>query len=397
MIEYDEEWLLSLLLRIKGTSLMRASAFAAPAMLWAILLSTLEDTYPGFRQSLGACNIDKGYLWSASTGALTGLLVFRTTRAMDRFWEETGLLHQMRGEWFDLATCCVSFSRRARASQPMAVRNFRHTLVRLMSLCHASALEEIAGEGAKSVETIDSLGLDDKTLECLERDDQTFNTVEVITHMLRNLITEAHADEVMPISPPILSRVYQSLSKGFVHYLNALKIIDTHFPYPYAHLITVLLFGHVFLTPLMLTMALNNTFWAALFTYVILVSFTALNVIAIELENPFGTDQNNLPMRRFQADMNTSLMILLEDSADLIAKCDETRCTFDFQQLQNVLNAASGTCKVARWSGHISAQRNYLTLAECSWSTDSLRAGVRRRSVDHVNKITIAPLQHASV
>ena len=27
---------------------------------------------------------------------------------MARFWEGTGLLHQMRGEWFDAVSCCVT-------------------------------------------------------------------------------------------------------------------------------------------------------------------------------------------------------------------------------------------------------------------------------------------------
>ena len=35
-------------------------------------------------------------LWQAATGVLFSLLIFRINRAMARFWEGTGLLHQMR-------------------------------------------------------------------------------------------------------------------------------------------------------------------------------------------------------------------------------------------------------------------------------------------------------------
>ena len=35
----------------------------------------------------------------------------RDLEAMERFWEGTGLLHQMRGEWFDAVSCCVTFTR----------------------------------------------------------------------------------------------------------------------------------------------------------------------------------------------------------------------------------------------------------------------------------------------
>ena len=48
---------------------------------------------------------------------------------------------------------------------------FRHTLVRLMSLCHGSALEEISGDVAE-LQVIDVMGLDSVTLhhlwECSE-------------------------------------------------------------------------------------------------------------------------------------------------------------------------------------------------------------------------------------
>merc|ERR1719491_752049 len=101
------------------------------------------------------------------TAVLGLLLGFRTSRAMARFWEGTGLLHQMRGEWFDSISCCVTFSVGAFATKPDEVRSFRHTAVRLMSLCHGSALEEIAGGSAEEVDTIDPFGLDDVTLEHL--------------------------------------------------------------------------------------------------------------------------------------------------------------------------------------------------------------------------------------
>ena len=45
---------------------------------------------------------------------------------------------------------------------------FRHTIVRLMSLCHGSALEEIGGEESDFCETIDVEGLSDETQKHLK-------------------------------------------------------------------------------------------------------------------------------------------------------------------------------------------------------------------------------------
>ncbi|CAJ1372580.1 unnamed protein product [Effrenium voratum] len=153
----------------------------------------------------------------------------RSRAAMERFWEGTGLLHQMRGEWFDAVSCCVTFSRGSRGPRYEDTMRFRHCIVRLMSLCHGSALEEIGGEEADFCETIDRMGLDSGTLGHLKDCQQVykFNRVEVLLHMIQSLITQNLENGVLKVQPPILSRVYQTLSRGFVNLLNAKKIADT--------------------------------------------------------------------------------------------------------------------------------------------------------------------------
>merc|ERR1719356_1204836 len=97
-----------------------------------------------------------------------------------------------------------------------------------MSLCHAIALQEIAGESiiTDSIVAIDTMGLSNETLKHLKhcKEEYHFNWVEMLLHMNRTLIVNAHAENVLPIAPPILTRVFQTLSRGFVHLLNAKKI-----------------------------------------------------------------------------------------------------------------------------------------------------------------------------
>merc|ERR1719395_261348 len=102
---------------------------------------------------------------------------------------------------------------------------------------------------------IDPLGLDNATLKHLKlcKELHDFNRVEVILHLTQSIITKALDDGILKIPPPILSRVYQTLSRGFVNLLNAKKIADTRFPYPYAQLIAILLWMHILMTPLMIS------------------------------------------------------------------------------------------------------------------------------------------------
>lgn len=318
MIEYTEDWPLLLIFRLKGSVYKQALVAALPAALISAVLVLIDDYDETFRERMGLLDADKSQFWSSSTLVLAAVLGLRTNRAVARFWEGTGLLHQMRGEWFDSVSCVVAFSRSAVSVKPTAVMEFRHCLVRLMSLCHASALEEISGSMVEMI-PIDPLGLNDVTLDHLqESKERGFNRVEVLLHMMQTMITQGLEDGVLKIAPPILSRVYQTLSRGFVNLLNAKKIRDTRFPFPYAQLISLMLAAHLFLTPMMISALVKSVVWAPVFTLVPIMGLWSLNLIAVELENPFGDDDNDLPLAHFQFEMNNCLLLLLQDGIDIV-------------------------------------------------------------------------------
>merc|ERR1719331_1500234 len=121
-----------------------------------------------------------------------------------------------------------------------------------MSLCHGNALEEISDYGMR-LETIDTFGLDTATLQHLQDCYQKygFNKVEVMLHLVQSLITDALKRGVLDIPAPILSRVYQTISRGFVNLLNAKKIQDTRFPFPFVQVISILIIINIILIPMM--------------------------------------------------------------------------------------------------------------------------------------------------
>uniref|UniRef100_A0A7S1RDA9 Bestrophin homolog n=1 Tax=Alexandrium catenella TaxID=2925 RepID=A0A7S1RDA9_ALECA len=336
MIVYNEDYLIRLLWRLDGSVGPRALLFAIPAGIFAVILLVCEDHVHNFFQETGIDAITGSQSWAAVTGVLTLLLSFRSRQALSRFWEGTGLLHQMRGEWFDSVSCCVTFTRGALESKRQDVMDFRHTIIRLMSLCHGSALEEIADDNGDDINipTIDIKGLDTTTIlhlkECKEKHD--FNRVEVILHLIQTLITKNLDKGVLKIPPPILSRVYQTLSRGFVNLLNAKKITDTRFPFPYAQLISMLLVLHTVLTPVMISELISHKAWAFVFTVVPIFGMFSLNFTASQLENPFGNDDNDLPLEDFQDEMNSSLLMLLHQNSDHIAGISDT-AVLDFEEL----------------------------------------------------------------
>lgn len=285
-------------------------------------------------QELVRDDFSQSQIWNLMTMSLVILIGFRTRQALGRFWEGTSLLHQMRGEWFDSVSCLMSFSKAAKEKKPLEVFNFRQTLVRLTSLMHASALDEICGHHETSQVAIDPEGLDMTTLGFLHDCSHlyNFNRVEAIQHMIQVLVTHNQGNGVLTIPPPILSRIYQTLSRGLVNLLNAKKITDTQFPFPWAQLITLMLTFHCMSTPLVVVAKCTQYAWALLLTFVPVFGMIALNLVAAELEMPFGLDANDLPLAHFQLDMNRALLLLCHDLSDHLVSIQSTAQT-DFQDL----------------------------------------------------------------
>eukprot|EP00931_Biecheleriopsis_adriatica_P050556 TRINITY_DN29277_c0_g1_i1.p1 TRINITY_DN29277_c0_g1~~TRINITY_DN29277_c0_g1_i1.p1 ORF type:complete len:491 (+),score=71.48 TRINITY_DN29277_c0_g1_i1:62-1534(+) len=349
MIDYEEDNLLRVIFKLEGSVALRSSLFAVPAALICLLFLRLDEWSPDLREDLGLTALGSSQVWSASTVVLISLLAFRARQGLARFWEGTGLLHQMRGEWFDTVSNCISFSLTAKPKKPDEVNQFRHAMVRLMSLCHGSALEEVASDGSLELPVIDVIGLNSATKyhlwECSEI--HHFNRVEVCIHLLQSVIVQAHHDGVLLIPPPILSRVFQTISRGFVNLLNTKKITCTKFPYPFAQVIAMFLLLHLLVTPALISACISHKVMAPLFTFASLFGMFSVNFIAIELENPFGNDANDLPLEHFQEEMNLCLLMLLHPNTDLVANVG-SECQYDFNQLTDIMRGDFSSQQTAR-------------------------------------------------
>merc|ERR1712032_703949 len=90
------------------------------------------------------------------------------------------------------------------------------------------------------------------------------------------------------------------------------------FPFPYSQLIVTLLLMVSVLTPVVVSAVVRVYWWTALITFVPVFGMQSANLVATELEMPFGDDDNDLALAEFQEEMNLSLMMLIHDQADLL-------------------------------------------------------------------------------
>eukprot|EP00930_Biecheleria_cincta_P038358 TRINITY_DN26362_c0_g1_i1.p1 TRINITY_DN26362_c0_g1~~TRINITY_DN26362_c0_g1_i1.p1 ORF type:complete len:452 (+),score=77.52 TRINITY_DN26362_c0_g1_i1:79-1434(+) len=352
MIDYSNDgWFCCLVFAWRGSVIPMAMVESIPSAIIVAFLMYFEVTFDEFQQKADLDSLSPSQLWAAFSASLLFLISFRTNTAYSRFWEGTTLLHQMFGEWFDAASCLIAFSTLDRKKKAAQVADFRATLVRLFSLLHGTALEEIALTDSEEFgyPSLDTGGLDRETLkylaECKSNPALNFNRVEVLIHMIQNLVVNAQDDGAIKIPPPILSRVFQTISRGQVNLANCKKITSTLFPFPYAQLIALLLFVFRLGTPAVMASICTSQPWGIFFTIVPVFCLYALNLVATELELPFGSDPNDLPLQEFQEHMNTSLVMLSHDNVDNIP---HTVKTMNFRKLQESTTTLRPSCFISK-------------------------------------------------
>jgi len=112
------------------------------------------------------------------------------------------------------------------------------------------------------------------------------------------------------VPPPILTRVFQELGAGLVHFHTTLQCVIWPFPFPYAQMSLMLILIYCVFTPIMLCQWTSNEFTTAFLTLISVVFIKGIDLTAVELENPFGEDPNDLPMFELHHEMVQDLILI---------------------------------------------------------------------------------------
>lgn len=316
----------------------------------AFLIALLAGTSAGVLQKLeedgrwGGVDILRQTQPFGGFSFLVGfLVVFKTSQASSRFWEGCTAAHKMRAEWWDACSSVVAFTRRSNCTSEVA-QSFNELFIRLTSMMHAAALAELEREytgidqkppseedqWAVEYSLLDPHGVDPESLRTVR--DST-DRVELLFVWIQQLIVENIDTGVLNIPPPLLSRSFQELAAGMVHFHNAKKIACISIPFPYAQTTEWLLILHTLIVPVVTAQWVTHHFWTFVFTFIQVAVLWSLHFVAMEIENPFGYDDNDLDGRSMQVELNRHLKMLLAPSTQrtpTLVKCcaDKSRSTF---------------------------------------------------------------------
>jgi len=116
----------------------------------------------------------------------------------------------------------------------------------------------------------------------------------------------------MSAPPPIVSRIFQELSNGLLAYNNATKMKEIPVPFAYVQLnaISLNLFNLI-LAPIAIATYTSELWLSLLMTTVTAMSFYSAFIIANEMEDPFGSDENDVPMLEYHEEFCALLVAIM--------------------------------------------------------------------------------------
>eukprot|EP00928_Gymnodinium_smaydae_P052864 TRINITY_DN369_c1_g2_i1.p1 TRINITY_DN369_c1_g2~~TRINITY_DN369_c1_g2_i1.p1 ORF type:complete len:588 (+),score=135.97 TRINITY_DN369_c1_g2_i1:191-1954(+) len=280
--------------------------------------------------------------FTAFSVLISFLITFRTAKAYDRFWNGCNYIKKMQAEFFVTASNLIAFCRHSNDEKK---GQFQHTLIRLLSMLHAVALQqlEVGGEGVNIAESsapchelIDVKGIDSDTLRVIRNEECR---VELIIQWVQSLTVDGIKSGVCTIPPPILSRIFQNLSNALTAYYSAYRVTEVPYPFPYVQTTEVLLIVQMFVAPIVVQSFTSGPFWAFVCSFLAMFTILSLNFIAAELENPFKCSPNVLNMFALQREFNKRLLLLIKSSTNKVPKLSE-KATMEEEPLQ----CGKGSC-----------------------------------------------------
>ena len=114
------------------------------------------------------------------------------------------------------------------------------------------------------------------------------------------------------VAPPIISRLHQEFGHAMHGFDQARRISYVPFPFTYAQLTEFLVLTLLISVPLLMVGFVDALALGVTFTFFSCMGFTSIYESSKELEDPFISQPNDLPMLTWQGEFN-ELMLLLEE------------------------------------------------------------------------------------
>lgn len=318
MIQYDPHHWRSHLFDIKGSMLREIVSRVAVCVAWSVFVvawdtaaripdrpvrlpnGEIVQATPGFFPEL-AREFPPSIPLSGHTliGAVLGLLlVFRTNSSYDRFWEGRKLWGAIVNDSRNLGRLATTLLK----NDPALLRK----MLRWSILFPWSVCDRLRGMKSIGGDTDDLPQADVKLTEQAEH---------VPLAVARRMTEQVEVARQRGLISDIQQSLFDDVISRLIDSLGACERIHNT-PLPFAYMVHLRRALIIFLSTLPL--AIVREFGWATIPATLLISYVMLGVeeIGVEIEDPFGTDENDLPLQSICENIESNLRDLLPASAE---------------------------------------------------------------------------------
>lgn len=301
MIEYDPHNWRSHLLDIRGSLLPEIIGRVATCVIWSLVVTGTNE----YLERYHGISLGVPVMVHTLVGTALGLLlVFRTNSAYDKFWEGRKL-------WGGMVNECRNLARQAH----------------MMFGTHAELRQQICLWTACFPYAAMSSLRGTRVLSPFSKELPPAEVTEVIAaqHMALAVSSRISAcvirgrDEGV-LSDYLVGQIDHNVNL-LIDYIGACERIHRT-PVPYAYVVHLrrALFLYCFTLPFALVGDLH--WWTVGGTFLVAYIFLGIEEIGVEIEDPFGFDENDLPLERYCQTIETNVLSLNANNSSVDAPAD---------------------------------------------------------------------------
>ncbi len=140
-------------------------------------------------------------------------------------------------------------------------------------------------------------GVSDNEIAFLQRARGPYAKTQLVCSWLNEFMIREHlAGSMGDVGTPIVSRIVQFISDGMTCYNHALKVVLIPFPFPHAQLSAFFVLMMVIAIPFLMDQYTNKIWLGAVLTFLTVVCLAGLHEVARELETPYRSAPNDVPL-----------------------------------------------------------------------------------------------------
>ena len=293
-------------------SILTIHTFPRKVLPWCIAntaLAALIHYYGGdFAEDISSS--DKGHMFMSLS--VSYLLVTRMKIGLNRYMTQRQGLGDLCRACKELVGYTVTFTRMKHKTDEDK-RWRRSVAKRTISVLKTIVAVMKYPSSQKHVWEVDDIGEEDKIASRIAVGDSNERSPLVLALFLRSVIFSHIHKLSTPLEVPQELILMQYTTDLMSAYSDIMKYLTTPYPFPLVQMTRTILFFYIFTLPF----ALNNDIHKVapfLFTiFIITYGFVGLELIAMEIDDPFGEDPNDFDVGIMSQTVYSDILLLIRD------------------------------------------------------------------------------------